>query len=195
MGTIGFTVGLTLVCTGLIESVNAVTRTRIEENKTLFVKKAVRQAAGLEKLGRAELSAWFDSSVTTNAAGNFLVDTGDETRLVMRRRGAGLWGTIYAMVGFSGDRNTITGFAVEEHSETPGLGARMEEPWFSSQFNGKTGPFTTINPEPKDKQDGHSAGDHEMDAITGATITTKAVKNLINKSLEAVDKSTTASHE
>jgi Na+-transporting NADH:ubiquinone oxidoreductase subunit C len=195
--TIAFTVGLTFVCTGLIATVNALAKKRIEENKTLFLKRAVRQASGLEPLGRSKLSAWYTDAVSTNSAGHFIVAEHGDDLLVIRQQGAGLWGTIHALIGFSADRVTITGFAVQAHSETPGLGARMEEPWFASQFDGKTGPFTTINPEPKDRINGRSAGDTEMDGITGATVTTKAVRKLMNASLTTAQTipPTSISHE
>jgi Na+-transporting NADH:ubiquinone oxidoreductase subunit C len=195
LGTVAFTIGVTFVCTGLIATVNAITKNRIDQNKTLFLKRAVRQAAGLPPLDRNGLAAWYDSAVATNTAGNFLVGVDGEERLVLRQQGAGLWGTIHALIGFSGDRSRVTGFAVQAHSETPGLGARMEEPWFSSQFTGKTGPFTTIKAEPKDKANGGSTGDTEMDAITGATVTTKAIQTLMNQSLEIARETEPTSHE
>ena len=117
----------------------------------------------------------------------FLVGDQGSELLVLQQAGAGLWGTIYALVGFNAQRTALTGFAIRGHNETPGLGARMEEPWFRNQFAGKSGPFTTINDEPKDKQTGGSTGNNEMDAITGATVTTRAVQVMLNQSLLAVE--------
>jgi len=83
----------------------------------------------------------------------------------------GFSGLIKFVVGFTPDGriNNLTGFA---HKETPGLGTKMSEPKFRNQFLGK-------NPETfklKVKKDG---GD--VDAISAATITSRAVCDGISK--------------
>jgi Na+-transporting NADH:ubiquinone oxidoreductase subunit C len=92
---------------------------------------------------------------------------------VFIREGAGLWGTIVAAVGLDSELEHITGVAFLRQNETPGLGARITEEWFTTQFVGKQGPLTMV-PE------GEPAGETEFDAITGATITATAVQDLVN---------------
>jgi electron transport complex protein RnfG len=77
------------------------------------------------------------------------------------------------MVGVDTE-GTITGLSIVDCSnETPGLGAESAKPKFYSQFAGKKGELTVV-------KGGGNAGDSEIDAITGATITSKAVTNAVN---------------
>ncbi len=85
----------------------------------------------------------------------------------------GYSGTIQIMVGVKPD-NTIKGLEIIQHAETPGLGARIAEPSFRDQFNGRDIEKTTW----KVKKDG---GD--IDAITGATISPRAVLDALRAGL------------
>jgi electron transport complex protein RnfG len=76
------------------------------------------------------------------------------------------------MVGIDTE-GTITGLSIVDCSnETPGLGANSSKPEFYGQFAGKSGELTVVK--------GGNAGESEIDAITGATITSKAVTNAVN---------------
>ena len=87
-------------------------------------------------------------------------------------------GKIGAAVGFTDQLNgTMTGIAFTSHNETPGLGARIEEASFRLQFAAKTGPFTV-------RRKGEAHAKNKFDGITGATITTAAVCDLINATIE-----------
>lgn len=187
VATVLFMAAVTFVSIMLIGLVDIVTRPAVNRNKTLFQKQAVCDAAGVATPESAEaLTAWYATNVTsmTNAEGAvYYRVTGTDVgpTLVLVQKGPGLWGTIKAYIGFNG--NAIAGVTFQDHVETPGLGARIDEPWFRRQFAGKTGPFSRMGSEPKDK----TAGTREMDAfdqITGATITSVAVKDIVNKSIE-----------
>ncbi len=114
---------------------------------------------------------------------------------VFQTRGAGLWGEITALIGFDKQLETITGIEFVEQSETPGLGARIIEDWFKEQFKGKNGPasfdlnsdklFTTY-PEPKNKEETKTNNSNKttFSAITGATITSNYVKEIINETIK-----------
>ncbi|MBQ8942488.1 MAG: RnfABCDGE type electron transport complex subunit G [Firmicutes bacterium] len=79
------------------------------------------------------------------------------------------------MVGIDKD-GTVTGVKVVSHSETPGLGANAETK-LSPQFDsGKTAPLTVLK--------GSGASDTQLEAITGATITSTAVVNAVNEAYE-----------
>jgi Na+-transporting NADH:ubiquinone oxidoreductase subunit C len=77
------------------------------------------------------------------------------------------------VVGFAADRQRLSGIDFLKQQETPGLGARIGEPWFKQQFKGKRGPFTTVG-------EGEPSAENQFDAITGATITSNAVKAIVN---------------
>ncbi len=90
-------------------------------------------------------------------------------------------GKIELIVGFFLD-GTISGYKVISSKETPGLGAKVSEPKFSEQFIG-------IKPKKKTfkvKQDGG-----EIDAVTAATISSRAVVDAIKKAYDAYHKFST----
>jgi Na+-transporting NADH:ubiquinone oxidoreductase subunit C len=81
--------------------------------------------------------------------------------------------------------NEILGLAFYEQSETPGLGAEITEPWFENQFRNKDIPE---NPEPDEEliqlvRAGGEKRAGDVDAITGATQTSKRVEDIINATL------------
>lgn len=184
-----FMAGVTFVAITLVGLVDIVTRPTVERNKTLFRKQAVCDAAGLDRPGSPEaLVAWYEANVSsvTNKEGNVSYRVAGEdgdTTLVLMQQGPGLWGTITAYVGFNREAMTIAGVTFQDHVETPGLGARIDESWFRRQFVGKSGPFTKLSPEPQDKLAGTREPD-AFDQITGATITSTAVKDIMNKSIQ-----------
>jgi len=90
----------------------------------------------------------------------------------------GFSGNISLMAGFSPD-GTIINITVLEHKETPGLGTKMTEPKFKDQFNDK-------NPEQykmKVKKDGG-----EVDAITAATISSRAFCDAVQRAYNTLQK-------
>ena len=90
--------------------------------------------------------------------------------------GSGYSGYIRMIAGV--DLNgAIQGVAILEHSETPGLGAKINEirpgesePWFLKQFKGKSARTIAVK--------------KDIDAITGATISSKAVTDAIHKTVD-----------
>lgn len=89
----------------------------------------------------------------------------------------GYGGAVELMVGISTE-GKVEGIKVLSHSETPGLGANAPQPKFSGQFSGKP-----INKELVVVKKSPSA-DNEIEAITGATITSKAVTNGVNEAVK-----------
>jgi len=158
------------------------TRERVERNKKLYIQRAIMRAAGIAPpADDAKAAELFATSVAPEgpegATERYRVATPVGAALVFLREGAGLWGTIGAAVGFTEKLDgTMTGIAFTSQNETPGLGARIEEEWFTKQFTGKRGPFTT-------RPEGEPTELNEFDAITGATITTNAVRDLINEAI------------
>ncbi len=91
--------------------------------------------------------------------------------------GAGLWGPVWGYLAFDEDGRTFDGAVFDHKSETPGLGAKITEKPFYGQFHGRKltdeGHFGVIKGGAKDPV-------HEVDAISGATITSQAVGKTIN---------------
>jgi len=88
----------------------------------------------------------------------------------------GYGGDISVAVGIDAKTSTITGFSVLSNSETAGLGARCTEDEFVSQFAGKDA--TSI-----EYVKGGGAAGNQIDAISGATVTTNAVTEAANSAL------------
>ncbi|MCF0174398.1 MAG: NADH:ubiquinone reductase (Na(+)-transporting) subunit C [Bacteroidales bacterium] len=90
--------------------------------------------------------------------------------------GAGLWGPIWGYIAFAEDNATVSGAIFDHKGETPGLGAKIAEKPFYSQFAGKSildeaGEFVSISVV----KGGANGSKNGVDAVSGGTITSKAV--------------------
>lgn len=98
--------------------------------------------------------------------------------VVLPVRGYGLWGTIYGFLTLESDLNTIKGISWYDHKETPGLGARIEEPEWRAKWQGihayddKGEVATGVTKAGQSRE-------NWVDGISGATLTSAGVKNLI----------------
>lgn len=104
--------------------------------------------------------------------------------------GKGLWGPIWGYVALEGDYNTVYGATFDHKTETPGLGAEIKEPMFEDPFKGKKiyndqGELVSIDV----KKGGASPEDkHAVDGITGGTITSNGVDEMLSRTLRVYDK-------
>lgn len=101
--------------------------------------------------------------------------------------GMGFWGPIDGFITLDADRETIFRLRFFDHQETPGLGARIEEPWFLDQFDGL--PIDWDAPAPRRVLFGATAdrdAENRADAITGATQTSNALRDFLNAELERI---------
>lgn len=99
--------------------------------------------------------------------------------------GAGLWGPIWGYVAFDDNGDTIYGAYFAHEGETPGLGAEIEKPAFSDQFQGKNvfnneGNFVSVAVAKAGQ--GPSNRDY-VDAVSGGTITSHGVQRMLENSL------------
>jgi len=94
-------------------------------------------------------------------------------------RGKGLWGPVWGYVALESDGNTVVGATFDHKSETPGLGAEITTPMFTDQFPGKkiseAGMFKSISVV----KAGTSQGDYAVDGISGGTITSNGVHDML----------------
>lgn len=109
----------------------------------------------------------------------FLLREGDRVSLLLLPlSGQGYGGRIDAMMALRGDANTIAGIAITQHSETPGLGARIEERSWQASF-----PGTEVRDSSGEMRfrvaRGRASGVHEVDGITGATRTGSGVTRMV----------------
>ena len=172
---------LTLIATlsgGLLSAWNDVTAPRIAEHRLTALKAAIAEVLPAydeyEEIKAGKYTMYVGKkSVTETPVG-----------VALRVIGSGFQGKISIMVGVSPDFTTVTGMKVLEQIETPGLGDKIvedptkeEDPfWFPAQFKGKKlvpGIVAIKNRKP--------SNDLEIQAISGATISSKAVVSILNK--------------
>ncbi|MGQ4880251.1 Na(+)-translocating NADH-quinone reductase subunit C [Billgrantia sp. LNSP4103-1] len=116
-----------------------------------------------------------------NYATVYLVgDPDDPDQVILPIRGQGLWGLMRGFMSVEGDGNTIVGITYYEHSETPGLGAEVNNPRWQSQWEGKK-----IFPDEESVAPairvarGSASGEHQVDGLSGATLTSNGVTNML----------------
>ena len=114
----------------------------------------------------------------------YIAEVDDELKYIIPLRGKGLWGPIWGFISFNDDFNTVFAAVFDHKGETPGLGAEINKSFFQDPFKGKTileeGKFVSIL-----VQKGGSDGDiHKVDGISGGTITSEGVQNMIQERLE-----------
>ena len=107
------------------------------------------------------------------------------TKYILPMYGAGLWGPIWGYISVDSDGSTVYGTYFAHQGETPGLGAEIEKPAFSDQFEGKQMfkdgrflPVTVVKAGQK------PLGDEDyVDAVSGGTITSKGVAAMLSDCL------------
>ena len=107
------------------------------------------------------------------------------TKYILPLSGKGLWGGIGGYLALDEDKNTIYGVNFNHESETPGLGAKIVEMPFREQFEGKhirnaEGAVVSVAVLKAGK---HAEGQEQVDAISGATITSSGVSTMLEVNL------------
>lgn len=115
----------------------------------------------------------------------YLVESeGKIETVILPVRGYGLWSTLYGFMALKGDLNTVVGLGFYQHAETPGLGGEVDNPKWKGLWPGKTlfdakGDLAVAvvkgGVDPNSPQAAHS-----VDALAGATLTSKGVNNLLH---------------
>ncbi|MCG8577949.1 MAG: NADH:ubiquinone reductase (Na(+)-transporting) subunit C [Flavobacteriales bacterium] len=109
-----------------------------------------------------------------------------DTKYVIPVVGSGLWGPIWGYIAVNGDKNTIYGAKFDHKGETPGLGAEIKQEFFYSQYIGETLANNGVYKKIKVVKDGTGAepNNAKVDGITGGTITSKGVEEMVDRTLQ-----------
>jgi Na+-transporting NADH:ubiquinone oxidoreductase subunit C len=105
---------------------------------------------------------------------------------ILSVRGSGLWDEIWGSIAVEADMNTIAGVSFDHKAETPGLGAEIkDDPSFPARFINKKlyndkGELVAVNV----RKGGIAEVDHDVDAISGATITGNGVTEMLRRGLK-----------
>jgi len=166
----------TLAIAGLLSGLAIVsayrlTRPRIEANEAAALERAVFQV--LPGAVRMERLTWNGSAlVAANGSGD-----GDFVGYAIPAAGAGFQDTIKLLYGLDRSGSSMLGMTVLESRETPGLGDRIyKDPHFIAEFH------DLVVVPVIELVKGHGEKPNDVDAITGATISSKSVVRILNAS-------------
>ncbi len=130
-----------------------------------------------------------NSEISEDKMPIYVCNVDGETKYVIPMTGRGLWGGLWGYVAINADLQTVYGAYISHESETAGLGALIAEQKFQDQFKGKhlfegndsnTVALTVV-------KNGKVEPGHEnvqVDGITGATLTSNGVADMINSGLQ-----------
>jgi Na+-transporting NADH:ubiquinone oxidoreductase subunit C len=165
------------VCAGLLTAARELTAARREANAQAERIRHILDALGVEHEADArpeEVVRRFEQSVRTETRGDvtfyeYVGDDGAVRSVAVLFAGRGLWGPIKGILALEPDRRTVRRITFYEQEETPGLGGEIATRGFTKQFDGRK----IVSP----------AGEPGLavQAITGATMTSQRVKDMLNQ--------------
>lgn len=103
--------------------------------------------------------------------------------IILPVRGYGLWSTLYGFLAVESDFNTVVGLGFYEHGETPGLGGEIDNPRWKALWPGKK--LSNVQGEiaitviKGNVTSATKNAQHKVDGLSGATLTSKGVDNLV----------------
>lgn len=173
-----FMLVLTILYTFVLAFINESSRDIIKEQEELRIKRSVLYVLNLPVTeDDTEVTALYNEKIEKSVIAERTIyiykEGGVVSGYAFPFTGTGLWGSISGYISVSPDFTELLGIDFVSHSETPGLGGRIDEAWFKEQFrnlsvnNEKTAIF-------KPAEGGN------LDAVTGATLTSDSVRNIVN---------------
>ncbi len=109
---------------------------------------------------------------------------GEFDRIILPMRGTGMWSMLYGFIALESDLNTIAAAVFYEQNETPGLGDQITRPDWIAQWKGRRIFDSQGHPQFAVSEGvveaGSSVAVHQVDALTGATVTANAVTQLVH---------------
>ena len=159
---------------------NKINETRQKVPELVLGQEQARQvAAGTFKLNTEQTMITVDQGGgRTISYSVFKASEADRTKgWVAKASAQGYADKVELLIGMSPRADKITGLFVLDQKETPGLGAKIVEPSWRGQFIGKSTaqPFQAVKHKP--------GKPYEIDAVTGATISSKTVCGIVNKTV------------
>ena len=179
-----FMLVLSFVLTALLAGLNEFTLPKVEMNRELEIQEKILNVFQIdyEKDNPKSITSSFNDNVETDEFEEspmyiYQDDNGQPIAYAVPFKGPGLWGTIEGFIGITSNMEEITGIEFTDQSETPGLGARIEEDEYKSQYKN-----LDISSSQADKLIA-SSPEGQIDQISGATQTSDSVIRMVNKDL------------
>ncbi|MBC8213402.1 MAG: NADH:ubiquinone reductase (Na(+)-transporting) subunit C [Candidatus Marinimicrobia bacterium] len=200
-----YTYKFIIILTGIAALLLSLASTGLKDkqdfNREIDTKKNILKAVGIfdKKMKSTEVEDLFNKNITEKFVTKEGVETSDKTQLqvfifgngelpkgyILPISGKGLWSTVNGFLALEPDLNTIKGITFYEHGETPGLGGEIDKDWFTSNFKGKTifeeGKLVSVKIAKGQLQ---KPNPHEVDGISGATLTTQGLNEFILEDLQ-----------
>ncbi len=177
-----FMIVITVIFVGVLSTFYQLTKGRVETHKQHQLHKMILETFKLQ-----------DDPVEQNYNKYITEAEHDDLKYFIARKnnsivgycfpveGNGLWGSIHVLIAFDPDLMKLIGFSIIEQNETPGLGARITEDWFLAQFEGKSLVHDDAVVQFKLIPEDETPEANEVNQITGATSSSRAVVNLLYK--------------
>ncbi len=199
--TLFFAATLAIVCSSLLAAASIFTGPRREANETAEQLRNFLSALEVPIEADADaitLLKVYDNNVRVEQLGDLTVykyiPEGSETEkpvsIAIPFNGPGLWAHIEGVLATEPDMRTIRGIRFYKHEETPGLGGEISADWFQDQFKEKSlisrsgvAGFRILKPGSGEKHDINT-----VDGITGATMTSDLVQNILDKLAQTLEK-------
>ncbi|MBQ9474335.1 MAG: FMN-binding protein [Bacteroidales bacterium] len=178
--------GALLAAAAIVLSVaNMLLAPRQQHNEQLEQKMLILKASGIEATARNADRLFSDSISTVNLGSDEeplpAYRCGD--RHIIELHGNGLWGPIWGYLCFDAQW-TVCGAVFDHKGETPGLGGNISTEEFARRFVGKSCLDATAQFIPIIlKKNANNNSKHEVDAISGGTMTSNGVTNMLHDCL------------
>jgi Na+-transporting NADH:ubiquinone oxidoreductase subunit C len=142
------------------------------------------QADGTLQPYKDKIATNYEAEVKTNHHLHvFVCDVDGQTKYVIPVYGSGLWGAIWGYLALNADRNTLYGAYFSHASETPGLGAEIANEPFQDEFKGKQAVENGEVALSVVKHGKVTKPAIQVDGLSGATLTSNGVNNMVHACL------------
>ena len=128
------------------------------------------------------LEKQFDATVRPTTRENKVMYVARDGSVAFAFEGGGLWGPIIGTIALEPDLRRIKSIRILQQEETPGLGSRIASPSHLQKFVGR--PFL---PALRSVPAGKGSAPTDIDAITGATLSSNALVEILNKNLSSYE--------
>lgn len=157
--------------------VSAVTNPVIEANNIKVMKMSVLAVLDIP-YSENDLETVFSENVRAETKDGRTVYISKSGDVAFSIAGSGLWGPVEGVMGLKSDLATVKRILINHQEETPGLGSRIGEDDFLSRFNDKS-----VVPSLEVVSAGKAAKNNQIDGITGATLSGKALEAILNNEI------------
>jgi Na+-transporting NADH:ubiquinone oxidoreductase subunit C len=196
MHTLIYAAALGVACAALLTGAGLITAPYREANEQAEEVRNILSVLGVPFDNRApsqELVDAFDRSVRREVREELTLyvyveqEGGGAVRAVaLPVAGQGVWGPIRGLLALESDMETIRGVTFYDQEETPGLGGEIASDWFQEQFKGKLIRTPEGEVGIRVRQNADRSASNEVDAITGATMTSERIETILNAAIEQI---------